>query len=60
MAAGSWFFWWPWETVRLAGFCISQFVLISLALIAVRISGYRFLRQLQIPDHDEFARQEAS
>ena len=60
MAAGSWLFWWPWETVRVAGFCIGQFVLIGLALVAVRISGYRFVRQPQIPDHDELACQEAS
>jgi len=60
IAAGSWLCWWPWEPAGVAGFCIGQFVLIGLALVAVRISGYRFLRQPQIPYHDELACQETS
>jgi hypothetical protein len=51
-AAGSWFFWWPWAAVSLAVFCISQFALISLALVAVRISGYRFVRQRTIQSQE--------
>ena len=42
IAASRWLFWWPWEPAGVAGFCIGQFVLIGLALVAVRISGYRF------------------
>ena len=57
IAAGSWLCWWPWEEASVAGFCIGQFVLISLALIAVRISRYRFVRQRAIPE-DKLAGQQ--